>query len=320
MILPLYRFGPTLQQFTQMNSGNLIRYGAILKDSGTGKIVGHIQETGLWNNALIGGSKFLGGTNPALSVFNTVQNEQIKSRLNELQTMVGGLHNLQLLNLATSVVGIGVTIASTAIILNKMNELRKTTDQILLSIERIPEKWKEGRVSELMATMQTSLERLEEGHLRSNTEDIVRNVEESLHGIFNQIRTIALDLSNDIKLNTNLYRILLSALSICVGTQYKAMLYLNEKKAALLRTKNQYKYIEQLSWNLPLDVLEQKTQKDPDIARAFSGDLNKLRAHLASRPHALEILISREIHGRSIIEQAENEMAEPLLILPTSEK
>ena len=104
MILPLYTFGTTIEQFAAMRSGDLVRYGTILKDSQTGKIVAHIQETGLWRSAL--DNVVHAPSNPVLSVINTIQNEQIKSRLTGLETMVGGLQNLQLVNLAASVVGI----------------------------------------------------------------------------------------------------------------------------------------------------------------------------------------------------------------------
>ncbi len=313
MILPLYTMGPTLQQFAKMHSGEIVRYGTILKNSNTGRIIGHIQETGLWQEALLEGS------NPVLSIFNTVQNEQIKSRLNELQNTVGLVHNLQLLDLATSVVGIGVTVASTVIILNRLKELEKKTEEILSIVKTLPAIFQEGRLQDNLVWMQTYIARLEKAPSRSNSEEIVLKAEESLHLSFNHFSKMAQTMSSENIIDANLLRILLSAMATSAGAQYKAMLMLNEKKAAKNRVIDQYNSIEKLSWFLPPDVLRQKVEmENKETFQAISNDLNELLAQFACRTNAIEIMILRNINGRDFIEQARNENEEVLLFLPCS--
>ncbi len=324
MTLPLYTFGTTAEQFAQLASGDLVRFGTILKDASTGRIVAHIQETGIWRDAISSGTNLLteaaSTSNPVLSVFNTIQNEQIKSRLRSIEGMLGGMQHLQLATLATSVVGIGVTMASTAMILNRLNDLGATMDKIADKIDLLPKIWEESRVRENLGEMQTSLDRLEESPLRSDNEHVVRNVEENLQQGFTQFSNTAMKLSVEAEIDADLLRVLLSAMSVSAGAQYKALLYLDEKEAALHRAKKQCETVETLTWKLPPDVLERKTGREPALIDAMAGDISELRTRLACRPHALETMISQGIHGRELIEQATEETDEALLVLPAREQ
>ncbi len=321
MILPLYTFGATTEQLAKLATGELVRYGTILKDANTGRIVAHIQETGLWRDAVSSGTNLLNGslssTNPVLSIFNTIQNEQIKSRLSNIKGMLGGMQSLQLASLATSVVGIGVTMASTAMILHRLNDLGETTDKILSKVDRLPAIWEESRVRENLGKMQTSLDRLEEGPRRSDSDQVVRSLEEDLHKGFNDFSNTALKLSVEAEINADLLRVLLSAMSVSAGAQYKALLYLDEKEAALHRTQKQCETFEKLTWKIPTDVLERKTNAAPELVEAISDDIREFRTRLACRPHAVETMISQDIHGRDLIEQATDEKEEALLLLLT---
>ncbi len=321
MIPPLYTFGATVEHLAQMTTGDIVRYGAILKDSQTGRIVGHIQETGLWRDAVSGGADLLKGaatgTNPALSIFTAIQNEQIKSRLDEIETLMGSMQNLQLATLATSVVGIGVTMASTAIILNRLTTLEKATDHIIGRLNKLPAIWEEARVRGLLSDMQTSLERLDESTRRSDCDQIIRSSEENLHHHFNQFSNVALKMTVEAKVDADLLRVLLAAMSTCAGAQYKAMLQLDEMDGALLRSQSQYNTLEKLSWALPPDVLNHKLIAEAGQAEIISDEISELRASLACRPHALETMIANGIHGPDIITQAMDEKNEALLVLPT---
>ena len=74
--------------------GNLIRVGTILKETGTGRIVAHLQETGIAQQLLsgIGGSPFL-----PLIALNLASSGYANVQLGQLKTMVQGLQSLQYL-------------------------------------------------------------------------------------------------------------------------------------------------------------------------------------------------------------------------------
>jgi hypothetical protein len=93
MMLPLIPFQVAAENIPGFVSGQLVRHGAILKDLNTGRIVAHLQETGLLNKAVSTGVELFGSAaNPVgglTSVFSIVQNEQIKSRLTNIEGLVG---------------------------------------------------------------------------------------------------------------------------------------------------------------------------------------------------------------------------------------
>ncbi|MCY4259386.1 MAG: hypothetical protein OXC91_03890 [Rhodobacteraceae bacterium] len=67
-----------------------------------------------------------------------MQNEQIKGRLDVMQNMMGGLQALNVATLASSVVGIGVTVASTMMILQRLRGLKSDLSRIEETVDRIP--------------------------------------------------------------------------------------------------------------------------------------------------------------------------------------
>ena len=95
-----------------VSSGNLVRYGGILKDVGSGQIVGHLQETGALQAAVRAGFSF--DPTGATGLIGIVQDAVISKKIDAMQAMLGTMQSLQIATLASSVAGIGVTAATTA--------------------------------------------------------------------------------------------------------------------------------------------------------------------------------------------------------------
>lgn len=320
MISPFIPFSIAAENIPGLVAGQLVRHGAILKDVGTGRIVAHLQETGLLSRVVSQGTGMLGNAlNPAsgiASVFTVVQNQQIKSKLAALETSMAGIQTLQLVTLATSVVGIGVTMASTAIILNKIKQLDQSVQRLEDKLDAMPAKWREMRVRETLVDLQTSLERLDEGMHRPDRDQVLSNVEEKLDYGFNRFANGVETLTGSTDIDADQLGILLSALSICAGAQFKALLFLDLKETAKKRATRQNRLIEALTWNIPQDILELRLGDNKHLASTIANDASEPRIRLAARPQMLQTLIARNVHGRDYIESAEQEKEEPLLLLP----
>lgn len=324
MISPLIPFRVAAENIPGWATGQLVRHGAILRDVNTGRIVAHLQETGLLNQAVSTGTGMIGSAaNPAsgvASIFTVVQNEQIKSKLVNLENFMGSMQTMQLATLGTSVVGIGVTMASTAIILDRIKQLDKSVKQMESKIDAMPAKWQEMQVHRTLVDLQTDLERLDESMHRPDRDQVLSNVEEKLNYGFNHFADGVRTLTGESTIDADQLRILLGALSICAGAQFKALLYLDHKGAAQQRTTLQNRVIEGLTWHIPRDVLEDKLGSNSQQAADIAADASELRIRLAGRPQILETLISGNIHGRDYIEQSEHEAEEPLLLLPVPQE
>ncbi|PSL16052.1 hypothetical protein [Shimia abyssi] len=318
MNLSAIPFSAALEHLPGLSSGKLVRYGAILKDAQTGKIVGHLQETGLLRTVMEQAPGLLSGANPVgagLSVFQTIQNEQIKSRMAALESLMGGMKNLQLATLGTSVLGIGVTVASTAIVLHRLNHIGAAVERMEEKIDAIPKVWEEARIRHNLTELRTQLERVEESDVRSDRDEVLRAADGKLNENYNHFSDTALKMSAEITLDADLFRAVLCALSLCGGAQFRVLLALDEKQAAAKRASAQAQQLNQIAWNLPADVMRTKIA-DKDTALSLTSDLSELRARLSSQPLTAAALIENDLHGREYIERAVAEEEEPLLVLP----
>ena len=166
-------------------SGQVVRYGAILKDSATGQILGHVQETGLAQKILQTGLSF--DPTGATGLIGVAQNVAIAGKLNSMQQALGSLQVLQYASLFSSVVGVGVSAASTAMILKRLSAVDDALSRIESSIDNLPTKWRELALRSRLVDVSTSIERLHEASLRSDASKVVSQVEKDLQKDFNHI-------------------------------------------------------------------------------------------------------------------------------------
>lgn len=103
-------------------SGELVRFGSIIKDSVTGKIVGHIQETGFSSFAQYGGG--------VLSPINTVSSVAANIQLSKLNEMVSLLTKLQLADLSLGVIGVGLSVANYRMMSQGFKDVQGRFDQL----------------------------------------------------------------------------------------------------------------------------------------------------------------------------------------------
>jgi len=129
-----------------MMDPNIVRYGAILKNSTTGQIVGHLKETGdmgrLLSRLPIG--QVAGSLNPVAFGIETVdkiiKSAQIHNVQKSVEQVQRTLDTLQLTtNIAaiSSVATLGVSVAGFAVVTAKLNRIESKLDGIANNIEVI---------------------------------------------------------------------------------------------------------------------------------------------------------------------------------------
>lgn len=294
-------------------AGAVKRYGAILRDEATGRIVGHVQETGVLQKALHTGLSF--DPTGASGLIGIAQNAAITSKLNAMQAMMGTMQVLQVATLASSVIGIGVTAASTAIILNRLEKVDKALVGIEASVADLPAKWREMNLRAKIVTVRTSLERLQEAEVRPDAESVVKSVEERLSYVFDEIHNGLAEVVIQARVDAGLVRSLLASLALCGAAQIKSLLWLDMKEAAELRSCHQVTKLENLAFLMPRDLMADRLGHDQATALGVSQDFSEIRLRIASQPSLARKLIAREINGREYVERIEQEETEPYLLL-----
>lgn len=316
---PIIPFQIPQEFIAAWQSGTLEQVGALLKNVDTGKIVGHLQETGALEH---GASALLGGpagvavsmTFQAASMF---QNHQMGRQLTAIEESLGAMHSLQLLTAVSSVVGIGVTVASTAIILSKMKAIEGALSGIEQKVDRLPSQWRELNLSKTLEKIETQLERLEEVPVRKDARPVLQKVEEELHSGFNDIHSGIRQVVAEAEIDPDLLQTLLAALAVSGSAQFKALLEMDDTEAALQRARTQSAKMQSLAFEMPRDLLARRINGEPELASQISGHAAQIRLVMASKPSLTENLIARDLSGLRYLRVLEEEKENPLLVLPS---
>lgn len=306
-------FDTPAQLFASEVSGAIRRYGAILKDEATGRIVGHVQETGALHKVIQTGLSF--DPSGATGLIGIAQNAAITSKLNAMQAMMGTMQMLQVATLASSVIGIGVTAASTAMILHRLDQVDKALVGIETSVASLPDKWREMDLRSKIVTVRTSLERLQEAEVRPDAEAVVKSVEERLSYAFDEIYDGLAEVVIQVRVDAGMVRSLLASLALCGSAQIKSLLWLDMKEAAEIRARRQVAKLENLTFLMPRDLMVDRFGHDQATALGVSQDFSEIRLRTASQPSLARTLITRDINGREYVERIEQEETEPYLLL-----
>ncbi len=303
-----------------VQTGAVEQVGALLKNAATGKIVGHMQETGAMQQIA---SKVL-DLNPVssfaqigLDATNTALAVRADRKLTALTDMVGSVQTMQMVTLASSVAGIGVTVASTLVILNRLKGISEGLNAVSEKIDALPKEWRELDLKKTLSDVQTQLERLEEIETRKNAKPVVEKVEENLHSAFNRLHRGAMTVMAEITIDGQLLQQLLAGLALSGGAQIRSLYELDEVETAGKRAQTQFEKLQSLSIHMPRDVLARKIQNSSDEVAQLSGLLSQIRMGTASQPSLAKQLASKGIRGSEYLARSREEQEEPILLLPT---
>jgi hypothetical protein len=317
-----------LRYLSQVDAGEIVRYGTVLKDVSSGKIVGHLQQTGLFDhvlgNAVAGlGQVVQSGTSPInllTGVGTVIQNEQIKGKLTSLTDMVSGLQTLGLVSSVASIAGIGVTVASTMILMQRIKKVDESIGRMEGQIAGMAEHLQKTDIHKALRKVNDTMEKLAEAPHRkteAGTRKVLDDVEENLRSGFNELVDGARVVINLEVLDEELLRTLLAGIATCAAAQSKTLIWLDELPLALNRAKTQTSKLSDLARAMPLDMMQAKLGGDVEAAARLSTDLRELRAVAAGRPSFCERLSQLEVSGPDYLAQAQERDDAPVVMLPS---
>ena len=301
--------------------GSVERHGALLKDAASGRIVAHLQETGAFRGAVERGlglamdtasAPLSGGT----GIVSVIQNEQMRRKLVGIENMLGNVQALQIGSLAVGVAGIGVTVATSVMLMRKMEGLKVAMAEIGDKVDAVAAAVHEINLERTFSKAATALQRLDEAEDRRNPEGAVAEAEKDLHSSFDEFGHAATRAAGWQDFDPDLYETLLKSLSLTAAAQAKALLTLGEPKVLARRATYQSKKMADLSMALPRDRLAGLTGDDGRAAHL--SDLGReLRASCASTVALTETLHLKSVDSRAYLAEAREREDEPLLVLET---
>ena len=302
------------------NNGNLTREGALLI-SKKGGIVAHLQETTASQNVSQMGLPFglpspmgpftglLGGALTGL--LGIVQNFRMNNKIDEIKANTEATLRLQEENLAATKIGIGVTLACNNMVLNRLSEIEET-------VVDLPTKLRERDLKRKIISVQTCLDRLQEAKFRSDPESAFRSVEKDSMYLFDDVYSELAEVVIQPTVNAELVRSLLDVLALCGYAQTGSLIWLDDKKVAEIRSHNQFKKLQDLTFLMPRDLMVKRLSGDDAMALRISKEFSEIRIRIASHPILARDLLACKVNGREYIERAEQEQVEPYLLFAPS--
>jgi hypothetical protein len=96
------------------------------------------------------------------------QNQQIKQTLSEVRDTLDVVKGIGVANLATSLVGIGVTVAATAVLVQRIESLRVNLENFAKEVTAFRDEWRTNELEKLLQAASTELDRIDGVHRRVN--------------------------------------------------------------------------------------------------------------------------------------------------------
>jgi len=163
-------------------SGRAKIVGAMIKDSATNLVLGHMQQTSAFQQVLNSFIGFGSGGSPfsPLGVVSVIQNEQIKRGISDLQNSMMLMQNLQYGTLALSGLGIGISVAGFAATIAKLNAIEKRLDSLSKEITQVTKERRGDELKGVFAELGADLQNVETLVSRRDPERVAEQLQLSL--------------------------------------------------------------------------------------------------------------------------------------------
>jgi len=243
------------------------------------------------------------------------QNHQMGNQLSAIQSSLGAMQSIQMLAAVSSVAGIGVTVASTFVILGKIKALDAKIDTLGKKLDDLPAQWRDMDISKILRKVQHQLERLSEVSSRKDPKPVLETAEATLHEAFDDLHARVIEVTSEAKVNAELVRTLLEGMAVSGAAQIKTLYRLDDTETALVRSKTQFMKMQDLALKMPADKLQGRLGGDASCAQEITRQASQIRQVMASRGALTQRVIELEVAGSRYLAALEDEDEQPLFLL-----
>lgn len=299
-----------------LNTGDIIRFGTILKDAHTGQILGHVQESGIAQSVL---SLVTSGATSPLSLVPDVINAgaglYTAVQVSQLKAMMETLQSLQIATLGVSLVGVGVSVAGFLYMRKRFNSLDGRIDQLIDAVNFGFESQQKAMLRRHMSRTKGLVQRAEQAKSLSDPRS---EYVEVAAGLADQAAyfegEISFMISAKEKANLEMFWQLAQVLMLCNSVRIDCRMRTNELRHAqdvsesiALEYQNLFESITPVSFH----------GTSPKNGLAMVKVLRDATDAAASKPYLIDYLRTRRFDGLDYIESLDRQKEMPLLILRT---
>lgn len=311
-----------------LSDGSLVRFGALLKDSGSGQIVAHLQETGVVSK-LVSGLSSLPLTPTQL--FSSAVAFDNNLQLRQLTSLVQTLQTLQYATMGIALVGVGISAAGFALMNRRLKGIEGEVSSLNSAMEKQFEElhWRELRTRFALAS--TCLERAENAHRFHEPAPELRSAADRLaesSGFFKAEVRFALQRD---RVDMEVVRSFTYAMLLCDTTRVDCLVEANEMDAAMSVAEcSGSDWVGLLDEVDAVTLTQRISAANGDGGQSYSKQ-RELRLRLVdpflklmneateagiTRPALIQSLVDRGIEGSEYLQRVRREEKEPILLLP----
>lgn len=314
--------------------------GSVVREVSSGRGVAFLQETSLLQSLLGSALQGVGATLQngfsTLGFVAVIQNQQIKSRLADVQSTLGILQNLQVGTLAVSGLGLGVSVVGFAVMLKRLKGIETHLRTIEATIDNVTTERRSDDLRVIFADIGTQLDTVDTLSARSNKVSSAEAAEQSLAICAGRLESYfqhgsdAMQMGPMTSADLDMLWSLAAAIRLCHEAGLRALFSIDEVEAARQLAERRARRFLTLSQVLTPDSLARLISKS---ALEFSGYTEARRlalpqaevlvqglrdsvASISSQSELARALVSRSISGPTYLKEITDE-TEPLLILTT---
>ncbi len=301
------------QFLASLASGDVIRYGTLLKDAATGHIVGHMQETSAAQLFLSSMDASLlspltavsDAVNAGASIYAGVQMEALKSMLVTLQS-------LQVATLGVSLVGIGVSVAGFAYMRKRFNSLDSRIDQVIDAVNTGFALQRHADLRVHVSRIKSLIQRAEHAQKFTSPQIEYANVASGLveHSAYLEGELTFMVATKD-PINHALFWQLVQLWMVCNNVRIDCEIRINELRHALAVAQDVSSEYQKLFTRLTPVSFDQSVADGLSTIRV----LRDASDAAASKPYLIDFLRTRRISGADYIESLDQEKKIPYLLL-----
>ncbi len=314
------------QFVAQVASGQVDRFGAILKEVATGRIVGHLQETGAMQGALAN------ALNPFAAPFSlisagsslaaNVQLYRVDQKIERTIQMLSGLQTVGAVNVALAGLGLGVSVASFAYVKRRMDKIEHKLDGILAVTQRVLDEQRALELERLETDLDAQLDLAEEAwrHGDGGQRAWIRVADSLNDMIYKYPQHIARELeSPEVMVDIRMLTYLLERYRLLAGTRIECLILTGELNAAHSFARkfsdNTAKLLQRVT---PLTFVDRRSFASPDLnarlnhANELTMRIREFQDLSETKPWLISDLIDHKVDGREFVQQLAGEKSRAL--------
>lgn len=300
-----------------VKGGQLVQIGGLLKDATTGRIVAHLQESGLAHSLI--SNALLGSTSPAGLALSAVSQAvsvgtgvYTSIQVNQIKSMIEGLQSLQIATLGVSLLGVGVSAGSFIYMRKRFNAVDKRIDTLL---ETVISKFDDQRKSTLrshLSQVTGLVQQANQAHTLANPTKEYSRVAECLAAQAAHFEgELTFLITTGGKVNHDLFWQLVQALMVCNSTRIDCRIRTNEFRNAITVALGVSESYEKLLGQITPMSFGSVSVNSKQSVEAVKDIMDAA----ATKPYLLDYLHSQRVDGPSYLERLETEEDRPLLML-----